>query len=755
MANRRPVDLRAGSAFRGCLSLPSGVTAALAGALIATGLTGCGIGTTSASTSPLTIPAIAGKAYGGPTPIVGATVKLYVTGVGGVSTGYGQATMVQEANQQGSSAGQDTDQYGNFKFAGGYNCPAGQFAYVVASGGNSGGNAVNNNSLLVAALGRCEDLYNSVGAGVYSGYKGGTIFMNELTTIAAAYALGHFATVTGGGTGSGAAVLIGAPATNNAAQVGGISTGCVAGVGTCAVTAAAGLAHAFQNAANLVNVFANSGTATGAYANLPGNSNAVVPQQLINTIGNILIACVNSTGGTANDPSACGQLFGATTIGANVPTNTFSAMVNLAANPTLGGSTANVASLFNLALPALSVYQPALTSTTGLNDYSIAINYPAALGFTFPQSGALDINDVYYIGNSGGSATAPVNVLSLSSNGSLLGASATNTNFKNAFSLSMDALGTGYFGNGSASGNNALGVFTTSGGVPSTPANLAITTSTLGNQTAGLLKVYATAVDRQNNLWVLGATNSGSFSYPMAMCPPGISTTSNNCVGEPGSSGTVSSTGVMLGIDPNQNVWTGLTQSVAVLENTGTALTPTYPTTIPAADTATVAPNPVIGIAFTGNAASPSVYVSGYKNSSTPGVQTMTYTQSGAGVASITAGTNQFGGTTSSSTTITGAYTDAADGAGTIWVASYNDHALFQTTPGATTPAAYKVQPCIGGATSCNAAFNATTGKPTTVAVDSTGSLWVTDPGAANVVQIIGSAAPTWPLLSLGKTGTP
>ncbi len=63
------------------------------------------------------------------------------------------------------------------------------------------------------------------------------------------------------------------------------------------------------------------------------------------------------------------------------------------------------------ATPQTSVYLPALTSTTGLNELSLAINYPAGLGanaaptpsptqgLAAPTSGALDINDVYYVAN--------------------------------------------------------------------------------------------------------------------------------------------------------------------------------------------------------------------------------------------------------------------------------------------------------------------------------------------------------------------
>jgi hypothetical protein len=740
-------------------------TFALIAGVAASTLTGCGIGAADTSTTPLVTPAINGSLYGGPTPIVGATVKMYATGnSSGASAGYGVGTFLQEATQQGSSTGQDTGSYGQFSFAGGYDCPAGQFAYVVATGGVSGGNSANNQVVFVGAMGRCEDLYNNV-SGTYTGYKGGTVFVNELTTIAAAYALGHFTSISGGGAST--VVSIGAPPTNNAAQVGGVSTGCVAGVGSCTTTAAAGLAHAFQNAATLVNVFANAGINTGANTAAPANSNAIVPRELINTIGNILISCVNSNGGSAtngttNDGTACGQLFSATTIGANTPNNTLSAMINLAANPTLGGSLTAVDALFNLAVPASSVYQPSIASTSGLNDFSIAINYPPAAGVLYDNSGALDINDDFFATNAaagGGTGSAPVGVIGFASNGTSIGSATATANLKYGYGLSVDAIGNGYFGNGSGSGINALGTFTFSPGFLGGAVTALPISSSAGSD---LLKVYATAVDRANNLWAAGPTNSGTYTNTLYQCPLGISASSNNCVGQAGTTGAASSSGALLAVDPNQNIWTGSTASLAVLENTGTVASPSYPGTIPAADTASTGPNALLGIAFTGSASDPAAYVSGYKTGTT-GVQTIGYTQSsGIGVASITAGTNQFGATLGSNTAMSGAYGDAADGAGAIWVADYNDHALFQTTPGATTPAAYKITPCAGGSTTCTTVFltgaNAT--KPTSVAVDSTGSVWITSvyatsPISGQIVEVIGSAAPAWPLLSLGKTGTP
>jgi hypothetical protein len=929
--------------------------AALSLTLLLATLTGCGLGKSSgapAVESSAPTAALSGRTFGGPNPIIGATVKLYTTGNSdGTNGGYGVATMRQEANAVTNTGGYpsgDTDPKGIFLFAGGYTCPAGQFAYLVSSGGNTGAataasgatatantvgvvsnlqltnggsgytaptvtitpsdsngsgatatasmsggvvtgliltasgtgydappivtindptgvgatatadqtflvgtitvtaggtgylsatvtitpadsvgsgatatavinsgtgvvssikvtnpgggydttpivtitspsvvNPANNQAVLVAALGRCEDLYNG------AGYSGPTIYINELTTVAAAYALGHFSSVTG--TGAGTAVLIGAPATNNAAQIGGVSTGCVAGVSTCTTTAAAGLAHAFLNAAMLVNPFTNTSmtgansTVTPAYSTyISGYAGAVpiVPTALINSIANILVSCVNSAGGVASDGSACGTIFKYTTLPAAItqyytystatPTNTFTAMVNLAANPSISGSTSNVANLFAVAGPFTSIYSPALAAAPP-QDFTIAINYPETgsgtlgtgvgnstavssvcatapcqgLGFTF--SAALDINDILYVGNtSTSSGTVPQNLLAFSSNGRLLGMTTNSASLKNAIGLSVDALGNGYFTTGSASSSNNFAYFKTGGGsLGSLTGGGTMTLPTI--KTVGSsFNAYATAVDRANNLWVSG-TGATLYEGPSGGLGPYTSYTVNSV--------TVSSTLKNMGlqVDPNQNVWATAgpgspTTDVTVLQNTGTVAAPVYTSGTNASGATSV--GPVGGITFAGSPYE--AFIAG--DNTTPGVQPWTPTfGSGVNVSSISSGTLSIAGS------LTGADQLEADSTGALFVTNYNNSTLdtmfFATGYGSAT--GYKWSPCVAAtlnATTCTALFNSTTqNKPQWVAIDSTGSVWFGDGGTSTdttggaLMQVIGAAAPTWPLLSLGQ----
>jgi len=704
-------------------------------ALAAMALTGCGIGVTGTSNEHSVGSALAGKALGGIQPIIGATVKIYATG-----TDYGVGTFLQEANQRGASVGQDTDSNGAFQFAGGYDCPAGQFVYIVSSGGNTGSNNINDSAVMVAALGRCEDLYTD-SSGTYTGYIGNPIDVDELTTIAAAYALGNFASTSG--TGAATIVGIGAPATNNAAQISGVSTG--------TTTAAAGLAHAFLNAANLVNVYSFPAY---AYANLPNNSTAVVPQEVLNSIGNVLVACVNSDGTAA----ACSSIFASTTLNSVVPTNTFQAMINLAANPTFSGSPASVLDFLGYATAQTSVYGPALVTTTVVpNDLSIAINYPAGLGasgsgttlaqgLAYPSSGALDVNDNYYVGNSSASGTAPVNILSFSSNGSLLGATVNSnvsgnplnsTSWKSALGLSIDANSPAniYVWNGSGSGSHQGILFTaTSGAVSSSSAK----TITLPSSELP----FASAVDQHNNVWVLAEVSNALALYKGTA--GATASASYTSYGNPG--GVFPSSHAMtLSVDPDQNIWAACLQTLTVLQNTAASLsaTPTYTSGGFVTSTALTG-NPAGGIAFTGTNSDYTGYVSFY-SSTTPGIEPVSVSLTGPEVTAVTPGTLF-------NTNVSGILFSEADGAGNIWNADTNGKRVSQYNPTAGT--AYIFKPCVGGNTACTSVFG-TLGKPQTVSVDSTGSIWIADTTGGNVVEIIGAAAPTWPLLALGKTGKP
>jgi hypothetical protein len=220
---------------------------------------------------------------------------------------------------------------GSFDLDGTYTCTTGEQLYLLATGGNPGltGN-VNNSALsLMAAIGACP----SNGA---AGLANETIVINEVTTVATAYALAGFAT---------------SPTS--------ISSG------TSSQSTLA-LANAFLNIPNLVD-----GPSGSALAQVPAPGSGVAPQAALNTLGNILAGCVNSDG----TGSACSTLFAntpATLGGSDFPLDTASAAINLAHH-----QAANAGNLFNLQVPA-APFAPVLASAP--TDFTLPITFtPASL----------------------------------------------------------------------------------------------------------------------------------------------------------------------------------------------------------------------------------------------------------------------------------------------------------------------------------------------------------------------------------------
>jgi len=298
----------------------------IAAALLTAGaltLTGCGLDATQGATSAGTALGLSGMVHGGPNPVIGAAVTLYATTT--VSSpgssnnyGYGQAGVVLGTATTGSNGGFSITRNST-------TCTGGQQAYIVAAGGNTGSNAANGASLLMATVGPCSSLSSSTNS-----------WIDEPSTIAAAYALSGFMTV------SGTTVNISAPANNNA-----VTPSCT-GSGASMTCSSSGLAHAFLNAANLVHASNTSGidstAPTGlAYVTLTSNAKGVVPQSTIHALANAVEACTNSSGAGS---TACTSLMTDTTPPVSLdaasvaPTTTLQAMLDLAQYPQPGMASA-------------------------------------------------------------------------------------------------------------------------------------------------------------------------------------------------------------------------------------------------------------------------------------------------------------------------------------------------------------------------------------------------------------------------------
>ena len=318
------------------------------------GLVGCGSNFTSVvSSAPIVTSGVAlqGGVHGGQQPVVGATLQLYASSVAGYGAGsFALLNTPVTTNAQGA-----------FTITGDYTCPsATSQVYLVATGGNPGTGAVNPNLAMMAALGPCGNLTPST-----------FININEVTTVATVFAVAPFMSSYS---------AIGSSAANTA-----------------------GLANAFA----AVNKVANYTTGTAPGPALP--SGAVLPISEINSLADIIAACVNSNGGAAGDTSTCGTLFAnATPAGGTAPTDTIGAMLDIARNPGR-----NVSALLGLVTPS-APFQPTLAAA---NDFTIAIKYKTG-GFSTPSASAVDQSGNIWVANAGNNTLTV-----LASSGSPVGAS--------------------------------------------------------------------------------------------------------------------------------------------------------------------------------------------------------------------------------------------------------------------------------------------------------------------------------------------
>jgi streptogramin lyase len=275
--------------------------------ILTAALTGCGTGNSgSAGSATGAPPQLTGRIMGGQQPIGNATIQLYAVNpysLKGASTPLLNPTVTTNYN-------------GYFNITGRYSCAQNgmqdSLVYIVASGGNAGGGT---NSAIggMVGLGSCIALQTNLPF----------ITINEVTTVASTYAL--------------------APFMADEADIG--YTG-----------SASGITNAFANINTLVDI--GGGLSPGVVS-----SNIAVPFTEINTLANIVAACINSS----NASTICSTLFGLALPpgGTTAPTNTIRAVLNLARNPA-----ANVAKIF--ALPTSQPpFQPALL--TAPNDFSLAL----------------------------------------------------------------------------------------------------------------------------------------------------------------------------------------------------------------------------------------------------------------------------------------------------------------------------------------------------------------------------------------------
>jgi hypothetical protein len=131
-------------------------------------------------------------------------------------------------------------------------------------------------------------------------------------------------------------------------------------------------------------------------------------------------------------------------------------------------------------------------------------------------------------------------------------------------------------------------------------------------------------------------------------------------------------------------------------------------------------------------------------------------TSDNTGVLTANAPINTFASGTSIATTAVNPSNIATDGVNTLWLDDdTNVGSVYYVVP--STPLSQKLNPCYlpSAATVCQTVGTATGGMTYggRLAIDSTGSVWTVSGTTSSLIQIIGSAAPTWPLLAYTTYG--
>ena len=414
-------------------------------------LAGCSnqAGFVSTSTNPGSVSGLAfnGRVHGGQQPISGARVYFYAIN----TTGYaGPGVVASTSNasisllnnkvlSQTPAGGMDsngnyyatTDVNGDFSISGDYTCQtAFPNTYILAVGGTIG-TVSNSAANLMASVGNCTS----------SNFASTYVVVNEVSTVAAAYAMSGYMT----------------DPTH-------VST-------TGALLANAGVANAIQTLGNLYT------QSTGIALSATPAGNGVVPQSEVNTLANILAACVNSTGPSS---SFCTTLFTNAENGATAPTDTATAAVNIAHNPG-----ANIANLFGLQAGS-PPFAPMLSAAP--NDFTVAVKYTAG-NLNNPWGIAVDGSGNVWVANRAGTS-----VTELSTVGAVLSGTGgfTGGGVDAPIGIAIDGTTPGNAWTANY-GNNSVSELNSSGAAQSGSG---------GFTGGGVTSPYAIAIDGSNHVWI-------------------------------------------------------------------------------------------------------------------------------------------------------------------------------------------------------------------------------------------------------------
>jgi hypothetical protein len=655
---------------------------------------------------------LSGTVHGGQPPVTKSNIALFATS----SAGY-NGMLTPLATTQ-------TDTSGNFNITASIVCPSNSQAYVVSTGGNPGLTSGTDNSaiFLVAALGPCNALQ----------LAGDTVVIDEVTTVAAAYALSGFAPVGGAGM-------------TEAAEQGSSMAGF-----TTSATNAQGLTDGFANATNIVNF------TTGQANTTPTGGNGTVPVPTINALADILQDCVNSSGPSS---TPCTSLFAAakppTGSGIAAPVNVFQAALDIAQYP---GN--NVSALFGL-ISAQSAFPTTLTAAP--NDWTIGVTYTNSL-LVSGVGLAINAQDQIFVSGAGYLIDFSPQGAPLTATNLLAGDSAITTS-DSLRQIAFDKSGNLFVTDGAYTGVYEFNP--TSTALTALNFNVAPVSEANNN-------TYGIAIDGKNDVWTSSYSKATCASVT---CPliefPSTATTSPTAYpaynpfstfggfSAPQPSGALGGARGMAFDVNTGNVWI-----TAIDDNLAEAFTVTP--SLSGVASASAAPVQVTGL---GSEVSSPANNTGYGSISVAvdstshawivvmGGPSATGSHATAAVPAAIYPVTLSGGTASVGAAITGGGLStptqvSIDGNNNLFVANGSGSAAAS--------AVIEYSPALGNFISPATGFipssTGTLYEPSYVSIDRSGAVWTLSSGngtthPANLLQILGLGAPTDPVLADGKYG--
>ncbi len=529
-----------------CAALLSATSLLLSGCA-----TGSGVSLAGSTGATGAAKGIHGAVFGGQQPITGSTIQLYAMG----TSGNASAAMPLIASPL------TTDSYGNFNITGLYSCPTGAQVYLTASGGtpdiSPGTTNYNTAIALMVDLGDCATLQANAATT--------NVIMNEVTTVAAVYALSSF-----------------------------ISDYTNVGYSAANFTGA-------KNAFVTENALASTALGTAPGQSVTG---ITMPTAKLNSLANSIAACINSSGTTS---SACSTLFTAAGVGAGHQ-NTVAALAALAHAPATAVST-----IFSNAAP-FPPFQPTLSVAPA--DWTMPIYYTGG-GLSTPNGVAIDAAGSAWIANEGSNSVTEISSVNFAS-----GASGyTSPSIVGPQAIAVDATGNVWLANTGA--DSVLELSNSSGAIlQSVTSNLsapnALAFDGTGNlwvsnftgdsvaefdhngnalaspfTSASLSAPTGVAIDASNTVWVSSSVNgvlstfnasganTGNFTDGLMIAPGGVATDSTHSrvwTAATGINAIVGLTGAGAAVS-GEPFATGVTLPMAVaVDGAGTVWTANYAT---------------------------------------------------------------------------------------------------------------------------------------------------------------------------------